>query len=209
MIHDVYPGHPQSLSSGELIWVDENNCVTGYGEKLYTHQISQLHRAFSIFIYNKETKKYLIQQRALDKYHSGGKWSNACCSHPYRNESWGQALSRCLSEELGLRTDEQIMPLLYVLSSDEQPPAGTGLSMFYCGRFHYESCYGSLSEHEMDHVFLYIPNEDVLTELAPNPLEISDVCWISEQELKHWLEEKPEDFSSWFARAYALVPRNC
>ena len=61
-----------------LIWVDENDNITGYGPKMETHEIDQLHRAFSAFIYDEQMKELLLQRRADGKYHSGGKWSNIC-----------------------------------------------------------------------------------------------------------------------------------
>ena len=70
---------------GDLILVDGKNKIIGHGEKLSVHTKGDLHRAFSIFIYDAETKKFLIQKRAFNKYHSGGFWSNSCCSHPYSN----------------------------------------------------------------------------------------------------------------------------
>ena len=50
-------------------------------EKMEAHQKGLLHRAFSIFIFNSKGEM-LLQQRAFRKYHSGGLWTNACCSHP-------------------------------------------------------------------------------------------------------------------------------
>ena len=47
----------------------------------------------------------LIQRRAKGKYHSGGLLSNACCSHPYHDESWKCALERCMQDELGCHPD--------------------------------------------------------------------------------------------------------
>jgi isopentenyl-diphosphate delta-isomerase len=50
-------------------------------DKMEAHEKGVLHRAFSIFIFNRYGDM-LLQQRAVDKYHSGGLWTNACCSHP-------------------------------------------------------------------------------------------------------------------------------
>jgi isopentenyl-diphosphate delta-isomerase len=55
----------------------------GFMDKMEAHQKGLIHRAFSIFIFNSEGEM-LLQQRALNKYHSAGLWSNSCCSHPTR-----------------------------------------------------------------------------------------------------------------------------
>ena len=56
---------------------------------------------FSIFIFN-EKNELLLQQRAKEKYHSGGLWTNTCCSHPRKNETNIEAAYRRLSEEMGM-----------------------------------------------------------------------------------------------------------
>ena len=69
-------------------------------EKMVAHRKGQLHTAFSVFIMNMQGEM-LIQQRAEGKYHSGGLWSNACCSHPRKGERTEEAAHRRLLEELG------------------------------------------------------------------------------------------------------------
>ena len=77
------------------------------------HLEGKLHRAFSIFIFNTEGKM-LLQRRALSKYHSGGLWTNACCSHPLPEETTLAAASRRLKEELGFETSiEKIFDFVY------------------------------------------------------------------------------------------------
>ncbi len=68
-----------------LILVDENDNEIGLMEKFSVHQTGSLHRAFSVFIFNSKGE-LLLQQRAEDKYHSGGLWTNTCCSHPVNGE---------------------------------------------------------------------------------------------------------------------------
>ena len=61
----------------------------------------QLHRAFSVFLFD-EQGRLLLQRRALGKYHSPGVWSNTCCGHPYPGEPPFVAAARRTVEELGL-----------------------------------------------------------------------------------------------------------
>ncbi|MFL1553551.1 NUDIX domain-containing protein, partial [Pseudomonas sp. D47] len=63
-----------------LILVDLNNQQIGTAGKLRAHQEGLLHRAFSIFLFDRQSR-VLLQQRADGKYHSPGLWSNTCCGH--------------------------------------------------------------------------------------------------------------------------------
>ena len=84
----------------ELILVDLSDHEIGTMDKAEAHRIGRLHRAFSVFIVH--GGKMLLQRRNSKKYHSGGLWANACCSHPRKGESLEAAAARRLSEELGI-----------------------------------------------------------------------------------------------------------
>ena len=85
----------------EVVLVDVNDNVIGYMEKMEAHEKGLLHRAFSVFIFN-SNNQLLLQQRAISKYHSGGLWTNTCCSHPRKNETFHNAANRRLFEEMGM-----------------------------------------------------------------------------------------------------------
>ncbi|MGZ9709448.1 isopentenyl-diphosphate Delta-isomerase [Glaciimonas sp. GNP009] len=80
-----------------LILVDQYDHAIGVGNKLQVHQDGVLHRAFSIFIFDSDGR-LLLQQRAKDKYHSGGLWTNTCCGHPRHGENNDDAAHRRLME---------------------------------------------------------------------------------------------------------------
>src|ERR1700759_2130732 len=90
-------------SEEQVVLVDEQNEVLGYMGKLEAHKTGLLHRAISVIIYNSKGEM-LIQQRAFKKYHWAGIWSNTCCSHPRKHESFQAAAERRLFEELGFHT---------------------------------------------------------------------------------------------------------
>ena len=73
----------------------------------------------------------LLQQRADEKYHSGGLWTNTCCSHPVKGENIDVAIERRIKEEMGMecKTDFQF-------------------SFIYKTEFE-----NGLTEHEFDHVY--------------------------------------------------------
>ncbi|MDO5151637.1 MAG: NUDIX domain-containing protein, partial [Oscillospiraceae bacterium] len=85
-----------------LILTDEMDNEIGYADKMSVHINEQLHRAFSLFIYNEKEQKMLIHRRAIGKYHSGDLWTNACCSHPRKGEELLNSIIRRTKEELGI-----------------------------------------------------------------------------------------------------------
>lgn len=155
----------------EVILVDEWDNPIGTQEKMKAHETGQLHRAFSIFIFNSKGEM-LIQQRAQNKYHSGGLWTNACCSHPRPDEDTLHAAHRRLGEELGMS-----ISLRFMLS------------------FKYKTTFeNGLVEHELDHVF--VGQSDDQPRL--NQQEASDYRYIAPTLLKEDLEKNPEQYTFWF-----------
>ena len=165
-----------------IILVDDQDCEIGVAEKLAAHQQNLLHRAFSVFIFREnQERELLLQQRAFDKYHSGGLWTNTCCSHPRKGEDTLSAGKRRLREELGLVT-----------------------SLTDVGRFHYNVHFSNgLSENEMDHVLIGTIAKD--TPIIPNPEEIHAYRWITLPRLQQELAAYPEQFTPWFAQALEIA----
>ena len=186
----------------QIILVDEKGNEIGYGGKMEVHKKSLLHLAFSVFIFDWSEEKMLLQKRAQGKYHSGGLWTNACCSHPRKGKTMEECLSERMKEELGIKVDVQI------LDPDFSGNLDYGKEIIYrCGMFKYFADFDTLSEHEIDNVFLYSPIGVSLRELnlCPNPDEVQEICWISLRELDVWIQRAPEDFTAWFQQAYSLA----
>ena len=93
----------------EVILVDLNDKPIGREEKLRAHLEGKLHRAFSIFIFNPQKTKILLQKRHQKKYHSGGLWTNTCCSHPQPGQDILASAHQRLKEEMGF--DCHLRPL--------------------------------------------------------------------------------------------------
>ena len=85
----------------QVVLVDEQDQEVGLMEKLEAHEKGRLHRAFSVLLFNSKDE-FLIQKRANHKYHSGGLWSNSCCSHPRPGEAIEEAGRRRLLEEINI-----------------------------------------------------------------------------------------------------------
>ena len=156
--------------SDELILVNLDDEEIGSGSKLEVHQKSLLHRAFSVYIVN--DGKMLLQKRNPDKYHSGGLWSNACCSHPRKGEKLEEAVHRRLSEELGI--DCEVTELFeFIYRTD----FGTGIC-----------------EYEYDHVFV----GEYAGDITLNTEEATEIRWVDLKELRDSLVFHPELYTSWF-----------
>jgi isopentenyl-diphosphate delta-isomerase len=159
----------------ELLIVNEQDEVLGYGEKLDVHRTGELHRAFSIFILNQQNE-ILLQRRALHKYHSGGLWANTCCSHPIKGEDQLSTVKRRLYEEMGIETELTFL-----------------FSFIYKARLD-----NGLTEHELDHVYQGYyegaPN--------PNPDEVMDWRWVSMEKLEKELVDQSENFVYWIKPAF-------
>ena len=150
--------------SEQVILVNENDQEIGSREKMAAHRDGELHRAFSVFVFNGEGQM-LLQRRAEAKYHSGGLWTNTCCSHPRPGESTEAAAHRRLQEEMGFDCDlEEVFQFTYYAKLDNE-----------------------LFEHEYDHVFVGT-FEGTPT---PNPAEVSAYKWIGVEELKRDVQENP------------------
>ena len=172
-----------------LILVDENDNEIDYMDKTPAHVEERLHRAFSVFIYNWHDQKMLIHKRAEGKYHSGGLWTNACCSHPRKGEETREATIRRMKQELGLSfTAEEV---------DEA-------HLQELGSFLYYKKFDSCAEHEIDHVF-YLSIDKESLEFDLDPEEIAEIKWIGIPELKEWLAKEPESFSAWFPTGFKMV----
>ena len=161
-----------------VILVNENDQPLGLEEKMKAHEEGLLHRAFSIFLWN-DKGQMLLQQRALEKYHCGGLWTNACCSHPREGELTGAAATRRLREELGIE-----VPLQKAFEFTYRADMGNGLV-----------------EHEFDHVWT-----GTYSGAVPfDPAEVKDIRYLSMEEIQVWLQERPQEFTPWFRIAWPLI----
>jgi isopentenyl-diphosphate Delta-isomerase len=159
----------------DVVLVNANDEQIGTMEKMEAHQKGLLHRAFSVFVFNSQGQM-LLQQRALNKYHSGGLWTNTCCSHPYPNEAVAVAANRRLQEEMGFSTTlTPAFVFTYHAQLDNQ-----------------------LIEHEVDHVFVGTYEGSVLC----NPQEVESYCYKTLATIDDELVQQPNLYTEWFKIAY-------
>lgn len=154
-----------------VILVDANDRQTGTCEKLEAHEKGLMHRAFSIFLFNKQGD-FLLQQRAAGKYHTPRMWSNTCCSHPRPDESMEEALQRKLYQEMGIHS-----------------PVEKAFEFSYRADFE-----NGLVENELDHVYFGEYNDAP----NPNPEEIQAWKYSSFEEIQKEIAKDQTMFTPWF-----------
>jgi isopentenyl-diphosphate delta-isomerase len=163
------------MSMENVILVDEKDNQVGLMPKLEAHQKGLLHRAFSVFIFNSDYK-LLLQKRASSKYHSGGLWTNTCCSHPRDGEDIIDAANRRLNEEMGIKTSlRKVFDFIYTAELDN-----------------------NLIENEFDHVFYGVYDIDPII----NKDEAEDFKWVDMETLKNDIENNKDQYTVWFKIAF-------
>jgi len=159
----------------EVILVNERDEPLGLMEKMEAHEKGVLHRAFSVFVFN-DKNQLLLQQRALGKYHSGGLWTNTCCSHPRSGETVEQAAHRRLKEEMGFDCElTKLTDFIYRAQLDK-----------------------GLVEHEFDHVFVgKWEGEPNL-----NADEVASFRWMDVDAVERDMAANPDQYTAWFKIIY-------
>ncbi|MFT6699436.1 MAG: isopentenyl-diphosphate delta-isomerase [Porticoccaceae bacterium] len=155
----------------QVILVDKNDNQVGLMPKMEAHEKGVLHRAFSVFTFNKKGE-LMLQQRAAHKYHSPLLWTNTCCSHQRNGETNLEAGKRRLQEEMGFTAElKEIFSFIYKAPFDN-----------------------GLTEHELDHVlvgyFDDIPNI--------NKEEVEDYKWMLLEDVKSDIDKNPSIYTEWF-----------
>lgn len=162
---------PMNDDDERVILVDTQDKEVGQAPKLDAHRAGLLHRAISVCVVDAHGRM-LLQRRAIEKYHSGGLWTNACCTHPRAGEAVREAAERRLAEELGV-----VCPLRWMLRTHYRAPVSRGLI-----------------ENEVVHLFHGFYDGQVV----PNPLEVDDFVWWDRKELLTNIEKRPDVFTYWF-----------
>ena len=163
------------MSEEKVILVDKNDNQVGLMPKLEAHEKGILHRAFSVFIFNSKYE-LLLQKRASSKYHSGGLWTNTCCSHPREGEDTLDAANRRLDEEMGIKTSlRKVYDFIYKAELDNQ-----------------------LTEHEFDHVFYGVCDNDPIL----NKDEADDFKWVDMEKLNNDIIKNEDNYTVWFKIAF-------
>lgn len=166
-----------------IVLVDEKNNPIGKVEKLISHnQNTQLHRGFSVFLFNQKGE-LLLQQRSSQKKTWPLVWSNSCCGHPNLDESNINAAKRRLQFELNIN-----QALIYEIISDY--------------RYSFEK--DEIVENEICPILVAFCNQQPVL----NKDEVENIKWISWEK---WLSEVKVNFkkySPWCIEETLLLEQN-
>ncbi len=159
------------------------------GESLGTCEVmeahtngGQLHKAFSVFVFNTDKTKMLIQRRAPEKMLWAGFWANTCCSHPKEEAPIEEEAAKRLKEECGFTCELTPLESFVYHASD---PKGNG------------------AEYEYDTILVGTVSEDIA--LKPDPKEASDLKWVDIPSLKKGIQMYPDAYAPWFRLALPKV----
>ncbi|HEX6279356.1 MAG TPA: isopentenyl-diphosphate Delta-isomerase [Pyrinomonadaceae bacterium] len=180
----------------KIVFVDEDNNPIGTGDKLQSHnENTELHRAFSVFLFNSQGE-FLMQQRALSKKTWPGVWSNSCCGHVMLHESPQAAANRRIKYELGMTGIDLTLALPH---------------------FRYRAEKSGVVENEICPVFIGFTD----SEPRPNRDEVEATKWVRWDEFVRSLDDPDTDISPWavkevrelvrsdvFKKQYLLQTRN-
>ena len=160
-----------------VILVDENDNPVGKEEKVKCHLPNgKLHRAFTALIYNKEGK-LLLTRRSDSKMLWPGYWDGTVASHPRESETYESSAERRIPEEIGMTCE-----------------------MNYVNKFEYHVPYKNIgSENEVCGTLLGVVNDFDESSLIKD--EISEIKWITPDELKTELENNRDVYCPWMVIA--------
>jgi isopentenyl-diphosphate delta-isomerase len=165
------PGRSVDRLDDPVVLIDGKGNPAGTAGKLVAHQRGLRHQAISVVICN-EAGQLLLQRRHPEKYHCGGQWTNACCSHPHPGEKIATAARRRLREEMGIS-----VPLRLLFQTEYRAKVSA-----------------DLVEHEVVNVFAGtfdgVPK--------PDPEEVSDWCWIRPDALRIDMRHNARRYTPWF-----------
>ena len=177
-----------SFEDEPLILVDSDDNILNYEKKWECHQgAGQLHRAFSIFIFN-DNNELLLQQRSEQKLLWPLVWANSCCSHPRKGEAYEESIYRRLREELNLKAE-----------------------LKFLFKFEYQARYKDVgSENELCSVYAGRSNDFA----SPNRNEVAALRYVSAEALDAALDadqardDGEEEYSPWLKLEWARIRRD-
>ena len=178
--------HLDSLTLGRpLMVVNHEGQTIGLCSKEEAHRIPLFHRAFSLLIFRGEfhEKSFLLQRRSFQKYHTGGLWSNTCCSHPWPEFSIEHCISYRLFEEMGIKAQKE--------------------DFLYRGSINYNLPLGDLWENEWNHLY-ELPWKNTYN-ININPQEVHEWIWMSPRDIIYKIQNNSKFFTPWFPLVFKFL----
>lgn len=166
-----------------IVVINEKNQILYTLPKLEAHHAdTPLHRAFSLFLFNRRGQ-LLLQQRSQKKKTWPLVWTNSCCGHPMLNETNNDAVKRRLFFELHISQADifEVIP-----------------------NYRYRAEMNGIVENELCPVFIGFTEQ----EPRPNTDEIASIRWIYWQDWLQEVEKNAEAYSIWCREETKLLETN-
>lgn len=158
--------------------VNGKDNVIGKAPRQEVHNKGLKHRAVHIWLYNSQDQ-FLIQYRSPTKDLHPCTWDSSACGHVNSGEEYQTAAIRETQEELGIIELPHLFEIGYVKAV---PETGNEFVRVYSAQY--------------DGV------------LNPHPGEISELAWTDPNQLKDWMEERPDDFAPSFIYLWKKIALN-
>jgi len=160
-----------------VILVDQDDNPIGKEDKVKCHLPNgKLHRAFSALIFNGEGK-LLLTKRSEGKMLWPNNWDGTVASHPRESETYVSSAERRMPEEIGI-----------------------DCKVSYVNKFEYHVPYKDIgSENEICGTLIGAIDSFDKSSLIKD--EISEIKWISPDELKNELEQNRDVYCPWMVIA--------
>ena len=186
----------ESLMAEAVIQVTENDEVIGPISKFDSHhQDGNYHRAFSVMLFD-SSGRLLLQRRASHKITFPDVWANSCCSHPLHSEEEMELKNALGVKRAAVRKLEQELGI---------HPSQVPIEKFdFVTKMRYQARQDEdWIEREIDHCLVIHADVDV----NPNPNEVSEVKWVSQDELEEMLvsDDSENVIAPWFRCIAARV----
>ncbi len=156
-----------------VILVDDKDCKIGTEEKVACHlPDGKLHRAFTALLFD-QNGRLVLTRRSQKKMLWPGYWDGTFASHPREGETYVSSSERRMPEEMGLEC-----------------------KMDYLFKFEYHVPYKDVgSENEICGTLMGIIAEDTRFDIIED--EISEIRWVSAEQLITELKKQPEIYCPW------------
>jgi len=163
-----------------ITFVDKDDKIIGSGKKEEVWRKGIIHRIVRMLLFNSQGE-LLIQKRADHVSSLPGRWDQSAAGHVDEGESYDQAASRELMEEIGV-SEVSLKRISKYFSDDTD-------------------------ENEKDKIkkrfnALYVAVYD--GEIKPDPGEVSEVKWIKPEDLERRMQDKPSDFTKGFINSFKI-----
>jgi len=150
--------------------VDDRDRVIGRRTREEVHREGLYHRAVHIFVF-RTTGELFLQKRSPGKDTAPNRWVSSCSGHVDAGESYEEAARREMGEEIGIPGDSVV--LVELDRVEPVPETGNEFVRVYAVR-------GYDGPLHLD------------------PVEISEGCWKTREEVDRWIAEQKNDFSTSF-----------